>query len=124
MVVSRPINGLLIGAAMMMLVPSWYGKGGMTVTQMAAAVALAGTLIAVLVNRRTIRFTFVDWAVVAIVLAAAADWYMRGENFAGARATANVVTPLAFYFAARTLTGSGRSVRMIVWLLVVAGALA
>jgi O-antigen ligase len=124
LVASRPINGLLVGVALMMLVPSWYGRGGITVTQMAAALALVGTLSAVLVNRRTIHFTFVDWSVVAVVLAAAADWYLRGENFAGARATANAVTPLAFYFAARILTGSGRSVRMILWLLVVAGALA
>lgn len=124
MVVSRPINGLFIGVAMMMLVPYWYGKGGITVAQMAAAVALVGTLTAVLVNRRTIHFTFVDWAVVTIVLAAVADWYLRGENFAGARATANAVTPLVFYFAARVLTGSGRSVRTIVGLLVLAGALA
>lgn len=121
---SRPINGLLFGVAVMMLVPYWYGKGGVTVAQMAAGLALVGTLSAVLVNGRRIRFTFVDWAVVAIVLAAVADWYLRGENFAGARATANVVTPLVFYFAARILTGPGRSDRMIVWVLVVAGALA
>ena len=109
LVASRPVNGLLVGVAVMMLVPYWYGKGGLTVTQMAAALALAGTLTAVLVNRRRIQFTLVDWAVVAILLAAAADWYMRGENFAGARATANSVTPLVFYFAARILVGSGRS---------------
>jgi O-Antigen ligase len=120
----RPMNGLLLGVTLMMLVPYWYGRGGITLLQLAAALALAGTLSAVLVNRRSIRFTFVDWAVVAIVLAAFADWYLRGENFAGARATANVVTPLVFYFAARILTGSGRSVRMILWLLVSAGALA
>jgi O-antigen ligase len=121
---SRPINGLLLGATVMMLVPYWYGRGGITVAQMAAALALVGTVSAVLVNRRRIRFAFVDWAVIGIVLAAIADWYLRGENFAGARATANVVTPLVFYFAARILTGSGRSVRMILWLLVLAGALA
>jgi O-antigen ligase len=120
----RPINGLLVGVTLIMLVPSWYGRGGITVSQMAAALALIGTLAAVLVSRRKIRFTFVDWAVVAIVLAAVADWYLRGEAFAGARANANAVTPLVFYLAARTLTGSGRSVRMIVWLLVLAGALA
>jgi len=124
LVASRPVNGLLVGVAVMMLVPYWYGKGGLTVTQMAAALALAGTLTAVLVNRRRIQFTLVDWAVVAILLAAAADWYMRGENFAGARATANSVTPLVFYFAARILVGSGRSVRIVLWLLVVTGALA
>ena len=123
LVASRPINGLLVGVGVMMLVPYWYTKGGITVAQMAAAVAGVATLTAVLVNRRAIHFTFVDWAVVAIVLAAVADWYLRGENFAGARATANAVTPLAFYFAARILAGSGRSVRTILWLLVVAAAL-
>lgn len=122
-VASRPLNGLIAAVVLILLVPYWYSKGGLTVAQIGAALALVGTLTGVLVNRQRIRFTFVDWAVVAIVLVAVADWYLRGENFAGARATANAVTPFTFYFAARLLTGSGRSVRMMLWLLVVAGAL-
>lgn len=123
-VATRPINGLFAGVTLILLVPYWYSKGGITVTQMTAALALGGAMVAVLVERRTLRFTVVDYAVLGVLLAAVVDWYLREGNFAGARATANTVTPFAFYFAARLLTGPGRSARRLLWLVTAAGALA
>lgn len=97
----RPINGLVAAVGIVVLIPDWYGKGGVTVIQLACGLAVAGLVTSWLLDRVRLRLTAVDYAVVGVLVAAGMDWWLRGGNFTGARATATTVMPLMFYFAAR-----------------------
>lgn len=121
-VTSRPINGLIAGVALVLLIPYWYGKGGVTVMQLGVGLAIAGILITTVVRGTSVRWTGVDLVVAGMLLAAGLDWWLRDGNLAAARAIANTVLPLVFYFAAR-LAG-GRAARALLWTLVIAAALA
>lgn len=120
-VAQRSVNGLVAGMATVLLLPVWYDRGGVTVMQLAVALALVGIVSATALQRARLSWISVDFVIVGLVLAAGIDWWLRGDNFAAGRATANTVLPLTFYFAAR-LT-QRRAVRVVLWALVIAAAL-
>lgn len=120
-VFSRPLNGLIAGVVLILVIPYWYKKG-VSDLQLTAGLALLSVFTMVTLQRLKLRLTAIDVAVAGLFVAAWVDWWLRGENFAAAKTTANTVLPLVFYLAARLLRG--RAARVIMWVLVIAVTLA
>lgn len=115
-VAARPLNGLLAAVVISAVVPYWYGRSGLTVAHLASGLALVWIGTAMVLNRPRLRLNGVDYAVGAFLLAVAIDWSVRGGNLITARASADIVSPLIFYFAARLL--GEESSRTVLWPLI------
>ena len=118
-VFSRPRNALIVGLAVVVALPYWY-KFGFLVLNLGAGLAILAILLATQRGAR-FRWTYVDAAVIAILLAILADWWLRRGSVAALRQTFDTVSPLAFYFAARLVRGP--TARVITWTLVIAATL-
>lgn len=119
---ARSLNTLLAAIAISALLPYWYGRGGVTVAHLAQGLALLWIITAKTVRRTRLRWSGVDYAVVAVLVAAFLDWWLRGGNFAAARASADTFEPLIFYFAARLVPL--REIRHVLWVIIAATAIA
>jgi O-antigen ligase len=123
-VLARPVRGLFLGIALIVLVPFTYTLGPAQAS--VPRVATLGAVLAIALGakeaheRLTLRF--VDWAVIAFAVLGILSWQLGTHPPTSLRAAANFLTPLAFYPAARRF--GGQYGRQIFWVLLAVGTLA
>lgn len=96
----HPLNGLLFGLSVILIVPYWLtlGTAQSAVFRLASLVALLTCLFA-----RRLRLTSVDMAVVALVAVAVLSWLLRDDQGGVGKILLNLFVPLSFYAAGRTV---------------------
>ena len=102
-VVSRPLGGLGLGLAMMLMLPSWhtFGTAQLGVVRVAALAAAASAFVA-----GGWRPRLADSALVVLVLVVVAGALLQYPQPGVGRLTINEFTPIGFYIGARAVSRS------------------
>lgn len=104
----RPENGLLVGAALVLLVPSTvaFGPGHAGAVRVAVLVSLTGLLVfSVRGDLWTPSFAAPDLFIAGFVAAALISWALRPHTHNAVQATVAAVLPAFFYLAGRWFGG-------------------
>jgi O-antigen ligase len=96
---TRPLGGLALGLAMILIIPSWESLG--TAQAGVARVASAAAVVSLLVSRR-FRPRPTDYAVALFVAATILGWLFHPHADAG-RVLTIELTPVGFYLGARAI---------------------
>lgn len=109
-------DGLAVGVMLTLSVPYWYtlGSSQSATFRVAAVFALATALFA-----GRARFTFVDGAIIAIVLIAVLGWLLQDDQPHVGKIVLSELLPFSFYFSARSL--SAKHVPRVMALVAVVG---
>ena len=125
-VLRRRENGVLLGTALIILIPWWmtFGSSQLKVSVLASLLALSGTIAALtLSRRRPQRLNFIDVSLAAFLTAAAVSFIFSGPyTYHSLTAFLLFTFPFSFYIGAREL--GGRAARSICWALLLAGTVA
>jgi O-antigen ligase len=101
---ARPENGLLVGIAVALVVPSTaaFGSGQLRSVSVGVALSLIGFVV-LLVRRSDAapRLTIPDWFFFGLVAAAWVSWWVRPHVAHSAQAALSAVVPAGFYVAGR-----------------------
>jgi O-antigen ligase len=102
LVLRRPLNGLLLGAALILVVPYWYTLGvpQAAVFRIAALLALASCLFA-----SGWRPVTVDLTVFLLAAVTFLGWLLRSDRSGLGPIVVNQLLPLGFYVSARVVPG-------------------
>jgi O-antigen ligase len=121
---ARPVRGLLLGVAVIVLVPFTYslGPAQASVPRVATLAAVLAIALGAKEAHERVRLCLVDLAAIAFVVMGILSWQLGTHPPTSLRSAANFLTPIAFYPAARRF--GGRYAQRIFWALLAAGAVA
>jgi O-antigen ligase len=108
LLLARPENGLLAGAALVLLVPSTVALGSPQAgaVRVAVVLSLVGFLILAVRGAQTVpRFAAPDWLLFGLVAVAWISWELRPHVAYSMQATLAAVLPAGFYLAGRWFGG-------------------
>lgn len=110
-IVTRPLGGLLLGLALVLVVPAWLtiGTAQVSILRIACLAALMTAVIAYMTEQTRFRTSPIDFAVLGFFTIVFLDWLLQNNQLHTSRIVMAELLPIAFYFAARSLPSSAVS---------------